>query len=117
MLVKVGTYRINLAHVARAYHNEGGMLYVDFVGGSSCHFAHQYADQFVAAWDEWAADQTNLKAQAKNLEEQAEKFAAETKRVQEYEKQLRAEAQAAGLGQNKSGIITPGMMIPRRGRG
>lgn len=104
MLIKVGIYRINLAHIeVVTEHREifNGAINLDavlirFLSGDSIELKNTDAAQFLAAWDKWAdfqndAQAVNEWAIAQNLE------------------QIKA-------AQNKSGIIAPKMMIPR-GRG
>lgn len=94
MLIKVGDYRINLAHVAFI---EGGrdMLIVELTSGGRIQLKNDQATQFLTIWDKWA----QFQAEAQKINEFA---------IAENLKQIEA-------AQNKSGIVIPKM--PRGARG
>ena len=98
MLVKVGRYRINLAHIAFVEDSSAiSQIDVRFVNGEKIRFgAKELCEQFLTAWDKWAAFQND--AQEMN------EFA-----VRQSLEQIKA-------AQNKSGIVIPKMTTPR-GRG
>lgn len=116
MLIKVGTHRINLAHVCEIEDKGSGEVVAYFVNANAIGFAGNEADQFLAAWDGWAADQANLKESINRYNGMAEDFNAKIQEVAKYEQEL-LQREAMLNSQNKSGIITPGMMMPRKGRG
>ena len=99
MLVKVGTHRINLAHVVEAEDKDGASIAVYFVNGNAVEFEGVEASEFRATWDKWA----QFQADAQTINEFA---------VAENLKQIRQ-------AQNKSGIIQPVPKMPlvNRGRG
>jgi hypothetical protein len=100
MLVKVGGYRINLAHVARI-DDAPSKVEVDvfFIDGEAITLAGDQAEILCAAWDKWAQFQSD----AQTINEFA---------VAENLKQI-------NQAQNKSGIIQPVPKMPlvNRGRG
>lgn len=99
MLVKVGTHRINLAHVACVTENpdDAPTVQVGFVSGDSLELQGGYAVDFLNAWDKWA----EFQADAQTMQE----FAV----AESLEQIKQAQAQ-------KSGIVIPKATIPHRGR-
>ena len=94
MLIKVGDYRINLAHVQYIVSDTGGVRAV-MISGAVIE-AGENGGQLLDTWDKWSQFQND----AQNINEFA---------VAQNLEQIKA-------AQNKSGIIAPKMMIPR-GRG
>lgn len=98
MLIKVGKYRINLAHVVFIEMDESvNVAIVEMVGSERIHLKDDSAADFLAAWDKWA--------QFQNDAQEINEFA-----VAENLKQIKQ-------AQNKSGIIAPKMTMPRGARG
>lgn len=96
MLVKVGEYRINLTHVLYVATDEAGDGTASVVFSEKIiELTQSESKEFLAAWDKWAAFQT----EAQKINEFA---------IAENLKQIEA-------AQNKSGIVIPKM--PRGARG
>ncbi len=96
MLIKVGGYRINLAHVAFIEGSENSLI-IECASGGRIQLKNDDAASFLNAWDKWA----EFQADAQEVNEFA---------VAENLKQIRQ-------AQNKSGIVQPVPAMPRLNRG
>lgn len=113
MLVKIGDDRINLSHVTFIY-DEGGICNVYFTNNrESLKFEGEECKQLLAAWDEWAADQANLKESITRYNKLAEDFNAKLQELAQYERELMQKAAMLDAAQSKSAIVPPGgVMLP-----